>query len=175
MRGERCTSPRFSNGRTPTTSARAPGPTSIPDESGGKRRIPGAEWTVRCGWASAACRAARPWPGCWPSSAGSATAPACPRLTLKQILAWADDHFATNRLLAQGSLRRDPRGPAARPGSPWTGPCGPACAALRAARRCPRSWPGTARVRNIQQLPPLTIKIVLKWADAHRRRTGPGR
>jgi len=94
-----------------------------------------------------------------------------PALTLRQILAWADDHFART-----GSWPKETSGeiPGAG-GETWF-------AVDRALRAGVRGFAGGSslpqvlgrhrRVRNIQKLPHLTIKNVLKWADAHHRRRG---
>jgi hypothetical protein len=94
-----------------------------------------------------------------------------PRLTLKQILAWADEHFART-----GAWPKETSGPT--PGNSeesWF-------AVDRALRAGVRGFPGDSSlpqvlaryrgVRNIQQLPKLTVKRILTWADAHHRRTG---
>jgi hypothetical protein len=94
-----------------------------------------------------------------------------PRLTLKQILAWADEYHARHHTWPKetsGAI-------AGAKGETWF-------AVDRALRAGVRGFPGGSSlpqvlakhrsVRNIQQLPPLTIKRILQWADAHRKRTG---
>jgi len=94
-----------------------------------------------------------------------------PRLTLKQILAWADDHFAKTGLWPKETSGTIP----GAGGETWF-------AVDRALRAGVRGFGGGSslpqvlarhrRVRNVQQLTHLTIKIILIWADAHRRRHG---
>lgn len=94
-----------------------------------------------------------------------------PRLTIKQVLQWADAHYertgqwprqktgrvrgasGDNWLMLDTSLRRGMRG--LRGGS--------SLAKLLAKHR---------GVRNRMDLPPLSIEQILAWADAHRARTG---
>jgi hypothetical protein len=94
-----------------------------------------------------------------------------PRLTLRQILAWADAHH-----------RRTGEWPGDAPipieealGETWVG----LDAALRNGGRGLPGGSSLARllaekrgVRNPKQLPRLTIRQVRAWARAHRRRTG---
>jgi hypothetical protein len=94
-----------------------------------------------------------------------------PRLTLKQILAWADE-FHTRT----GGWPKETSGtiPDAD-GETWF-------AVDRALRAGVRGFPGGSSlpqvldrhrgVRNIQKLPKLTVKRILAWADAHFRRKG---
>ena len=49
-----------------------------PSQSRRARAKPGRAWTRPCASDCAGCRAARRWPGCWPSSAASATPRNCP-------------------------------------------------------------------------------------------------
>jgi hypothetical protein len=96
---------------------------------------------------------------------------ALPRLTFNQILAWADAHHRRT-----GEWPRETSGaiPEA-PGERWH-------AIDRALRAGVRGLPGATSlamllaerrgVRNIQRLPRLTPKVILAWADEHRRRTG---
>ena len=51
-------------------------------------------------------------------------------------------------------------------------PCAWACAACPAVRPCRASWPNAVRCADQGQLPRLTAKQILAWADAHHRRTG---
>jgi hypothetical protein len=92
-------------------------------------------------------------------------------LTPEQILSWADAHF-----------ERTGRWPTLNSGSiPDT--CGETWAAAHAAlREGGRGLPGGSSlaklladhrgVRNIQDLPPITIEIILTWADEHFKQTG---
>jgi hypothetical protein len=99
-----------------------------------------------------------------------------PPLTVTQILTWADAYFERH-----GTWPRTGSGPVEGvPGQTWGG----VQAALQHGRR---GFPGgmtLARllaerrgVRNSKDPPPLTVGRVLRWANAHRRRTGqwPGR
>jgi hypothetical protein len=94
-----------------------------------------------------------------------------PRLTVKQILAWADAHrqatgewpFATSGPIVQA------------PGETWGG----VAAALELGRRGLTGGSSLARllakyrgVRNHRGLPRLTQQQILAWADAHFERTG---
>jgi hypothetical protein len=94
-----------------------------------------------------------------------------PPLKLNQILRWADRHRQQT-----GSWPNSESGAILdEPGENWRHvdnclrigmrdlPGGSSLARLLAQRR---------GVRNIQNLPPLTQKQVLAWADAHHRRTG---
>jgi hypothetical protein len=94
-----------------------------------------------------------------------------PRLTPKQILAWADDHHART-----GEWPGQDSGPVlAAPRETWT----LVNCALRMGRR---GLPGgssvaqllTAQrgVRNHMTLPPFTLTQILAWADTHHTRTG---
>jgi len=94
-----------------------------------------------------------------------------PRLTLKQILKWADDLHARTGTWPKETSGTIPGGD----GETWF-------AVDRALRAGVRGFPGGSSlpqvldrhrgVRNIQKLPRLTVKRILAWADAHRRRTG---
>ncbi len=94
-----------------------------------------------------------------------------PRLTVEEILRWADAHFEST-----GIWPKDTSGPVAgAPGETWMAidvalrvgarglPKGLSLARLLAARR---------GVRNRLAAPPLSEEQSLAWADAHRRRTG---
>jgi hypothetical protein len=94
-----------------------------------------------------------------------------PPLTVEQVLAWADAHHR-----ATGAWPKMDSGAVARaPGETWHA----ADAALRAGTR---GLPGGSSlaallaerrgVRNVQDLPRLTVKQVLAWADAHRQAAG---
>jgi hypothetical protein len=94
-----------------------------------------------------------------------------PRLSRPQILAWADAHQQRS-----GAWPTAQSGPVAgAPGETWRGldralrvglrglPAGSSLARLLAKER---------GVRNLQDLPRLTPRQILAWADAHHRRTG---
>ncbi len=94
-----------------------------------------------------------------------------PRLTIRNILAWADDHHRrTGRWPTQ-----DDGDIVAAPGEKWRNvhaslvrggrglPAGSSLAQILADGR------GT---RNLKRLPPLSERRILAWADAHLRRTG---
>ena len=94
-----------------------------------------------------------------------------PRLTLAQILSWADAHH-----------RRAGAWPTSEAG-PIPDTCGETWKAIDHALRlggaafpeelrCPGCWRQRRGVRNIQNLPRLSFDRVLAWADAHHRRTG---
>lgn len=94
-----------------------------------------------------------------------------PPLTRKQILAWADAHFRRTGkwpTLHSGKIEE-------APDETWAA----MEAALNQGSRGLRPGRSLARLlakhrgrRNIQDLPPLTIKKILAWADAHHARTG---
>jgi len=93
-----------------------------------------------------------------------------PRLTIKQILAWADAyHRRTGRWPTRDS------GPIPEaPGETWYRV---ATALFNGSRRLrattlARLLQRYRGVRNIKNLPPLRIKDVVRWADAHFARTG---
>jgi hypothetical protein len=94
-----------------------------------------------------------------------------PRLTLKQILGWADRHHQRT-----GKWPGSQAGPVAGvPGQTWSGveatlrmglrglPGGTSIALMLAEYR---------EVRNQKRLPPLRKNQILRWAKAHFRRTG---
>ena len=93
------------------------------------------------------------------------------RLTLKQILAWADNH-----------RKRTGKWPTSLSGTVLSVPNEHwrlIDDALRLGRR--ELTPGSSLAKllvkhrskpNIRELPPLTVKGILRWADAHHRRTG---
>jgi hypothetical protein len=94
-----------------------------------------------------------------------------PKLSLKQILAWADDHMKRT-----GSWPKETSGKIpGTVGETWF-------AVDRALRAGVRGFPGGSslpqvlarhrRVRNIQKLPRLSTKQILQWADAHHQRKG---
>jgi len=94
-----------------------------------------------------------------------------PRLTHAIVLAWSDDHYQRTGTWPQknsGTIL-------AAPGENWltVDEC------LRRGRRGLRGGSSVAQllqkkrgVRNIQDLPALTERKVLSWADAHHKRTG---
>jgi len=94
-----------------------------------------------------------------------------PPLTEKQILAWADAHFRRTGewpSCMQGAIDD-------APGESWRS----VDAALRLGHRGLKPGPSLPKlleerrgVRNRNQLPKFTLKGILKWADAHYRRTG---
>jgi hypothetical protein len=94
-----------------------------------------------------------------------------PPLSVEQILAWADRYHRRT-----GGWPRASSGPIPEvPGETWRA----VDAALRGGRRGLRGSSSLARllarergVRNRRQLPRLTRRQILTWADAHRRRTG---
>jgi hypothetical protein len=97
--------------------------------------------------------------------------PFLPRLTIKNILAWADAHHQRN---ARWPTIKSGLIPEA-PGESWA-------LVANALWMGLRSLPGRTTlarllakhrgVPNKNCLPPLTEKQILRWADAHRRRTG---
>jgi len=93
-----------------------------------------------------------------------------PKLNIKQILQWADAHYLKNRkwpTLASGEVL-------GAPGEAWGN-------ISRALSNGLRGLPGGSSlpqlltekrgVRNLQALPSLTTKQILRWADAHHRKT----
>jgi hypothetical protein len=95
---------------------------------------------------------------------------ALPPLTIEQILKWADAHHQKT-----GEWPNQKSGEVqGAPGEKWGNihgalykglrgmPGGSSLAMLLTAKR---------GVRNVQALPPLTIKQILKWADAHHQKT----
>ncbi len=93
-----------------------------------------------------------------------------PPLTEKQILAWADAHFA-----AQGKWPKDDSGPI--PGTPETWcSIGKALSrggrGLQAGSSLARFLAKRRGVRNHYDLPRLTQKQILVWAKAHFKATG---
>ncbi len=94
-----------------------------------------------------------------------------PSLTVRQILAWADAHFRrTGRWPTAASGPIDGAG-----GESWAlidnalrkGRCG-----LPGGTSLPRLLQEQRGRRNHMNIPPLTVKQILRWADAHFRRTG---
>jgi hypothetical protein len=94
-----------------------------------------------------------------------------PDLSVEQILSWADEH---HHLTGKWPTAEDGNITAA-PRETWR-------AADKALRRGLRSLPGGSSlaellrvergVRNRANLPKLTVRKILRWAGAHRRRTG---
>ena len=94
-----------------------------------------------------------------------------PPLTQDQILRWADAHY--RRTAGWPTCECGPIRDA--PGETWKA----IDQALRLGMRTLRGGSSLARllarrrgVRNLQELPRLTEKQILAWADAHNRRTG---
>jgi hypothetical protein len=93
-----------------------------------------------------------------------------PPLTIAQVLRWADAHYHRT-----GSWPRETSGAIHdAPGETWVA----VDRAMRVGIRGLRSKTSLARVlakhrgvRNIQGLAPLLVKQILRWADAHYRRT----
>lgn len=96
---------------------------------------------------------------------------ALPRLTIKQVMAWADEH---HRRMGHWPTRHS--GPIARSGGETWSKINSAL--VEGLRGFAERWSlaqlleKRRAVRNIQHLPRLTIKQVLKWIDAHHKRTG---
>jgi hypothetical protein len=94
-----------------------------------------------------------------------------PRLTRQRILSWADAHFRRT-----GTWPTQYSGPVTEsPGDTWFS----VDAALRQGSRgllgsssLPQLLARHRGRRNLQDLPPLSLKQILSWADAHRQRTG---
>lgn len=104
-------------------------------------------------------------------SRGVLNVAALPRLTVTQVLAWADAHRART-----GSWPKDTSGPINEvPDETWFA----VDRALRAGVRGFRSGSSLTRVlarhrgtRNPTGLPRYVVAQILSWADAHHRRTG---
>ena len=96
-----------------------------------------------------------------------------PRLTIPLILRWADAYFARNGRWPAEASGRVPESP--NPGENWSRIQQCLQKGLRGLNRG-NSLSKVLRdhrgVRRIIYRPRLTIKQVLRWADAHRRRTG---
>ncbi len=99
------------------------------------------------------------------------TRKSCPLLTIQHILAWADAHHQRT-----GKWPNSRSGPVEdAPGEKWN-------YIQSALAHGQRGLPGGSSlaqllglergVRNIQALPPLTIRQILAWADAHHEKTG---
>ena len=94
-----------------------------------------------------------------------------PRLTIKQILVWADQHYRrTGRWPKAGSGRVPASG-----GETWSkihSALMDGCRGLAGGLTLPQLLEERRGVRNTQHLPRLSTKQILKWADAHLQRTG---
>jgi hypothetical protein len=94
-----------------------------------------------------------------------------PRLSRKQILAWADGHY---RRTGQWPTQESGAIPEA-PGETWRGVNAAlrrGSRGLRGASSLPRLLAQQRRHRNRGDLPPLSQKKILAWADGHYRRSG---
>jgi len=94
-----------------------------------------------------------------------------PRLTIKQILRWADAHRRSTgewpRVLS-GSIRD-------APGETWLAvnlSLTRGMRGLRGGSSLAELLAKHRKVRNSRRLPNLSIRQILRWADAHKRRTG---
>jgi hypothetical protein len=102
---------------------------------------------------------------------GSNAADRAPRITLKQILQWADDHQRrTGRWpkVESGPIR-------GAPGENWKRVDNALRWGLRGlppGSSLPMLLEQRRRVRNRKGAPPLFTRDILAWADAHHRRTG---
>ena len=91
------------------------------------------------------------------------------RLTIRQVLAWADEHHRRTGkwpVVYEGPVH------GATDGTSWL-------AIEKALRYGSRGFPGgtslyrlLATRRGAERLPRLTVKQILKWADEHHKRTG---
>ena len=96
---------------------------------------------------------------------------ALPTFHIKQILSWADDHRERT-----GAWPTSESGPIAdAPGETWRAVDG----GLRVGVRGLAPGSSLAQLlakhrgqRNLQGLPPFTVRQILAWADAHHKRTG---
>ncbi len=94
-----------------------------------------------------------------------------PKLNIPQVMVWADDHFRRTQTWPQQTS-----GPvAAAPGETWAG----IASALRTGRRGLNTRISLARLLHKQRETPLAIAApslsvpqIVRWARAHRRRTG---
>src|SRR5438105_1642977 len=98
---------------------------------------------------------------------------ALPRLTVPKILRWADDFHRRTGGWPQQNTK--PRGIPGTHGETWLA----VNAALLAGQRGLPGGSSLARVlkehrgvRNPGDLPPLSVKLILAWADAFHERTG---
>ena len=96
---------------------------------------------------------------------------ALPPLTIEQILGWADDH---KRLTGEWPTAES--GPVqASLEETWAGINGALAQGLRnlpGGSSLARLLSQDRGIRNLKNLPPLTIERILEWADAHHERTG---
>jgi hypothetical protein len=102
---------------------------------------------------------------------GARNIQALPRLTLKQILIWADAHYRRTGTWPTPKSGRIPYAP----GETWSG----VNAALRSGRRgfpggdsLPRLLARQRGVRNPKAPPDLSLDSILRWAEAYHGRTG---
>jgi hypothetical protein len=96
---------------------------------------------------------------------------ALPRFSVKQILIWADDHHRRTGAWPTSQSGCIPHAP----GETWS----VVNAALRSGRRGFPGGSSLARllarergVRNPKKPPRLSLSLILRWAEAHYRRTG---
>jgi hypothetical protein len=93
------------------------------------------------------------------------------RLTILKILTWADEHYQRT-----GEWPNRFSGPVqAADGEKWSaieGALFHGSRGLAGGMTIPKLLQKHRGVRNVGDLPPLTIEQILKWADAHHRRTG---
>ena len=94
-----------------------------------------------------------------------------PRLTIKQVLNWANEHYQrTGRWPKAGSGRI--LGSCGETWSTVNSALAEGCRGFAQRSSLAQLLEKRHGVRNIQHLPRLTIKQILKWVDAHRNRTG---
>ncbi len=94
-----------------------------------------------------------------------------PALKIKQVLAWADSHHKRT-----GAWPTSESGPIPdAPGETWRAVDG----GLRIGVRGLKAGSSLAKLlakrrgqRNLQELPPFTVRQILAWADAHHKRNG---
>jgi hypothetical protein len=143
-------------------------------ESGAIDQAPGETWHAADAALRVGCRGlagGSSLAGLLAEQRGARNVQDLPRLTAKQILAWADAHHR-----ATGEWPISTSGPVAQaPGETWGG----VNAALDHGRRGLAGGSSLARllarcrgVRNHRDLPRLTQEQILAWADAHFQRTG---
>lgn len=96
---------------------------------------------------------------------------ALPRLNIRQILSWADAHFRQT-----GRWPMENSGPIQdAPGETWMGVDGAlvmGCRGLSGGSSLPQLLAKQRGFRNIMDLPRLSVRKILCWADAFRDRTG---
>lgn len=101
---------------------------------------------------------------------------ALPRLTVEQILAWADEHFRhTGEWPTVSSGELASVGCPASAGERWRaidGALKQGCRGLPGGSSLARLLAERHGVRNSSALPHLTPEQILAWADAHHERTG---